>query len=304
MSKAPQRNLKESQKEFQRILEDMSHGSYHLRDVFDDFLLKATVFLRQAVHKWRFHKFDEQMEEEMIAYLKPRYKRPNDFGAAFMVLADALGGEVHDFLGEFYGAIGATNDKTGQFFTPSALSEACAKMIFTREHYESTIAKGQRFSICEPCVGAGSMVIEAVKLLKEWEAHPSTYYIDATDIDLRCVRMSYIQLSLLGAPAIVRHGNTLSLEQWDAWPTMTLALNPFIPKRAEEQPTAPPSGQHGHSPNTSTNPRTEAQGRSPLGSTRALHLVRSASPATKLCLPASMPKSQFRKLSFGKGHRE
>lgn len=301
MSKAPQRNLKESQKEFQRLLEDMSHGSYHLRDVFDDFLLKATVFLRQAVHKWRFQKFDEVIEEEMINYLKPRYKRPNDFGAAFMVLAEALENEVHDFLGEFYGAIGATNDKTGQFFTPSALSEACAKMMLTREHYETTIAKGQRFSICEPCVGAGSMVIEAVKLLKEWDAHPSTYYIDATDIDLRCVRMAYIQLSLLGAPAIVRHGNTLSLELWDAWPTMTLALNPFIPGRVAE--SSPSSEGREHTPNTSTSPRTEVQGKSPHGSTRELRLVRSASPAIKLCLPASTPKTPFRKLSFGKEHR-
>lgn len=302
MSKAPQRNLKEAQKEFQRLLQDMSNGGYHLRDVFDDFLLKATVFLRQGVHKWRFQKFDEVIEQEMIDYLKPRYKRPNDFGAAFMVLADALENEVHDFLGEFYGAIGATNEKTGQFFTPSALSEACARMIFTREHYEETIAKGQRFSICEPCVGAGSMVIEAVKLLKEWDAHPSTYYIDATDIDLRCVRMAYIQLSLLGAPAIVRHGNTLSLELWDAWPTMTLALNPFIPARAGE--SSPSSEGREHTPNTSTSRQTEAPSKSLPVYKRELRLERSALPATKPYQPDATPKTPFRKLSFGKGHRE
>lgn len=40
-----------------------------------------------------------------------------------------------------------------------------------------------------------------------------------TDIDERCVAMSYIQCSLLGIPAIITHGNALTLECWSEWET-------------------------------------------------------------------------------------
>lgn len=39
----------------------------------------------------------------------------------------------------------------------------------------------------------------------------------ATDIDLKCVYMCYLQLSLYGIPAVVIHGNTLTLEEWSRW---------------------------------------------------------------------------------------
>ena len=41
----------------------------------------------------------------------------------------------------------------------------------------------------------------------------------AVDVDLVAVHMAYIQLSLLHVPAIVVHGNSLSLEVWSEWPT-------------------------------------------------------------------------------------
>jgi hypothetical protein len=35
----------------------------------------------------------------------------------------------------------------------------------------------------------------------------------------RCVHMAYVQLSLLGIPAVVVHGNALSLDVWGVWYT-------------------------------------------------------------------------------------
>ncbi|HIX83941.1 MAG TPA: hypothetical protein H9979_05305 [Candidatus Megamonas gallistercoris] len=40
-------------------------------------------------------------------------------------------------------------------------------------------------------------------------------FIYATDIDIRCVNMCYMQLSLYGLPAVVVHGDTLALKIWD-----------------------------------------------------------------------------------------
>ena len=49
----------------------------------------------------------------------------------------------------------------------------------------------------------------------------------AQDIDIRCVWMAYIQLSLYGIPAVVIHGNTMNMEEWDRWYTPYAAV-PFL----------------------------------------------------------------------------
>lgn len=244
MAKTP-RNLSAEQSAFKDVLETMG-GSLHLRDVLDDFLFMCSTAMRQAVHVFKFHRIDEPLEAG-LRVLKNRYAVPNDFGEALAHMVKAMEIEPHDFLGHFYGAIDAMNERTGQFFTPDALSELIANMGFDRAHYEETIAKGQRYNILEPCVGSGGMIIQAAKQLREWGAHPSTYYVDCTDIDIRCCRMAYVQFTLLHIPAIVRHGNTLSLEMWDTWQTMAMAMNPLAPRATpalpepERKPSTPPA---------------------------------------------------------------
>lgn len=206
----------------------MGKSGTHLRDVLDDFLFMASTAFRQAVHVFKTGSPDMEMEQS-LQVLKSRYKRPNDFGKALACMVKGFEIEANDFLGNFYGAIDAHNEKTGQFFTPCSLSETIARMTLTREHYEATIAQGKRFSISEPAVGAGGMIIQVAKLMREWDAHPTTWYVDCTDVDIRCVRMAYIQFTLLGIPAYIRHGNSLTLEQWDVWPTLTMQMNPLAP---------------------------------------------------------------------------
>ena len=54
----------------------------------------------------------------------------------------------------------------------------------------------------------------------------------AQDIDIRCVWMAYIQLSLYGIPAVVIHGNTLTMETWSQWYTPCAAV-PFMDTEQE-----------------------------------------------------------------------
>ena len=44
--------------------------------------------------------------------------------------------------------------------------------------------------------------------------------------------MAYIQLSLYGIPAVVIHGNTLTMETWSHWYTPCAAV-PFMEEFAE-----------------------------------------------------------------------
>ena len=44
-------------------------------------------------------------------------------------------------------------------------------------------------------------------------------HVTADDISAIAVHMSYVQLSLLGVPALVNRRNSLTLEHFDTWPT-------------------------------------------------------------------------------------
>ena len=56
--------------------------------------------------------------------------------------------------------------------------------------------------------------------------------------------MTYIQLSLYEIPAMVIHGNTLTMEEWDRWYT-PYALVPFSTMWSEKRcAVEPANGQH------------------------------------------------------------
>lgn len=89
------------------------------------------------------------------------------------------------------------------------------------------------------------MVIGAIWAMqrKEFDYRHNTFFV-AQDIDIRCVWMAYIQLSLYGIPAMVIHGNTLTMEEWDRWYT-PYALVPFSTMRSENRcAVEPANGQH------------------------------------------------------------
>jgi hypothetical protein len=41
--------------------------------------------------------------------------------------------------------------------------------------------------------------------------------VTATDVDLKCVHMCFVQLSLYGIPAVVIHGNSITLQDYSHW---------------------------------------------------------------------------------------
>ena len=45
------------------------------------------------------------------------------------------------------------------------------------------------------------------------------------DIDIKCVHMAYLQLSLYGIPAVIIHGNSLTNEEWSRWYTPVYMIN-------------------------------------------------------------------------------
>jgi hypothetical protein len=68
------------------------------------------------------------------------------------------------------------------------------------------VETGDRKSVCDPCCGSGRMLLAAGEMQPGWE-------FVGQDIDLRCVRMTAINLALRNLYGYVIWGNSLGSEK-------------------------------------------------------------------------------------------
>lgn len=113
-----------------------------------------------------------------------------------------------DHLGTIYMMAMSTGEK-GQFFTPYNISLLTARA--TLEHAE--LPPDRNLVIGEPSCGSGGMLIATCQVLHErgidFQAHVDLH---GDDIDWCCVHMATIQLSLIGARAWLRQGDSLTYD--------------------------------------------------------------------------------------------
>ena len=135
-----------------------------------------------------------------------------------------------DILGDIYHVLKLNNEWNGQFFTPDHICRLMAQLV---NPVDACSEKDDPIIINEPTCGSGTMIIGAVWSMKQknFDFQKRSFFV-AQDIDIRCVWMAYIQLSLYGIPAVVIHGNTLTMEEWSRWHTPYASV-PFIRNRAQ-----------------------------------------------------------------------
>lgn len=134
-------------------------------------------------------------------------------------LVDAFEVEYRDHLGETFMELDLGSAHKGQFFTPYSVSKFMAFLTLD-DAVDKTIESRGHFTLSEPAVGAGGMVIAACDVLRERGVdYQQTCHATCLDVDEKAVHMAYIQLSLIGLPAIVVHGNALTLEERAHWYT-------------------------------------------------------------------------------------
>ena len=136
-------------------------------------------------------------------------------------LVEALEACPSDILGYVYMHLEQGSKNLGQFFTPYHLCVMMAELA-----YNEMEKQDNRYTINEPSCGAGGNIIAALQCFKK---HGINYQKDCDivcqDLDYRCVYMCYVQLSFLGAKALVVQGDTL-IEPFD--PAKTKRANIFI----------------------------------------------------------------------------
>ena len=115
-----------------------------------------------------------------------------------------------DFLGKLYMSLNLGNHWKGQFFTPYNICRMMAEMNFGDGVQAEAERKGY-ISVCDPCVGAGAMLIAAANAMKRAKLNYQTNAVFVgQDIDRVVAMMAYIQISLIGCPGYIIIGNSLT----------------------------------------------------------------------------------------------
>ena len=202
----------EAPKEYEGIVKEItSLSSRHgINTVFTTFLeLLATGF---AVY------FDPCMSEKMLERFNELEGSFNDYDKqAYGKIIEQMficSGKYHenpqDILGEVFHFLGLYNEWAGQFFTPNEVGSLLATLVGSVESFEC---------IEDPACGAGALLFACARNIAQHGGDYKNVLFIGTDIDIRCVWMTYIQCCLFGLPAKIKHGNSLTNEVWTEWHT-------------------------------------------------------------------------------------
>lgn len=175
----------------------------------------------------KFDKRQAKKREETYLNIIKKYDKDTQqliieiFTEISVLLLSQIDTGFDDYLGKLYMFSETSNSKAGQFFTPYSVSKACAELSINGSIVNEYIENDKILTINEPSCGAGGMIIAAIDIL--YNRYRLNYsrnlFVKCSDIDQRCVHMTYLQLSLIGVPVIVYQRDTLTMEMWQKWET-------------------------------------------------------------------------------------
>ncbi len=207
---------------------DNNARRYHRWEVFRDFCELSAISLSNtvdAVHR--------EVREARYLTIAGRYERPELERFAEMLghLHASLQESFHDALGSLFMALEMGDSWKGQFFTPYEVSKMLAMMSLADAG--SLIDRQGFITVSDPTVGGGAMMIAAAHTLYDMGfRYQDVLHVTAQDIDATACHMAYVQFALLDIPAVVVHGNSLTVEVRDWWVTPARATAAWAHKMA------------------------------------------------------------------------
>lgn len=204
------------------IIKNIEKTSYKVNTgkLISDVFECGALAISNLVDKTQYDERERRYLEIIKHYAPAEQNLIADLFAQIFALCSSVtydNGVFDDYLGELFMKCNQGNDKTGQFFTPYNVSKMMAKMTVT----DSGIKQDEIITINDCCCGGGGLLIAALDVLKNDYGvnYARNCFIDAGDVDMRCVHMTYLALSLAGVPAIVKHQDALTRELWSVWRT-------------------------------------------------------------------------------------
>ncbi len=222
----------ECQKALVKLIQSFSHG-HHLHTVFSDFVELSALAISNSVDRSQYEAREKRYLDIISKYKPEEVGRfPQMLGMlteSFEIRTQGMrktssaglamtSGGLTDVLGETYMMLELGNARAGQFFTPYHVSRLMTMM--TIGDGGAAVRDHGFMRVQEPACGAGGMVIAVAESLHD-AGHNYQQAMHATciDIDPCCVHMAFVQLSLLHIPAVIVHGNALTLDVWGLWYT-------------------------------------------------------------------------------------
>lgn len=204
---------KELVKRFNRLTSRRSHWQ-----VFADFCEMAAITFSNAVDKIQYEKREARYMEIVKGYdHEEAISLSQGLGEVILSLEQGFG----DVLGRTFHDLELHNKWAGQFFTPYEVCRMMANMtIGDSDDLRDRIAVRGFVTAQEPAVGSGAMVIALAQAMRDAGINYQEHlHVTAIDVDPKCAHMAYIQFTLLHIPAVVIHGNTLALQEYEHWYT-------------------------------------------------------------------------------------
>lgn len=235
MAKKTIRYTNDHQAELGKLLRTIGYR-HGLWQVFRDFVAMAAIALSNATDKRHFAEREAEYLKIVARYSKDE---ANELARGFAHVVLGLEAGLCDFLGSLFMSLELGDSWKGQFFTPYEVSRMMALMTMGEKSQLEIERKGF-VTVSDPCIGGGAMVIAAAHAMQDAGINYQQHmHAVALDIDIVSVHMSYIQLSLLHIPAVVYHGNSLSVEVWSEWRTPAHVLGFWDAKLRRADDSAP-----------------------------------------------------------------
>lgn len=196
----------------------MLSGSQGLNTVFTTFLELMATSLSAQMDPFSASQREKRYEDMVSGLTKDVVSNYARMCALMYLAVKEHEDDPRDILGAIYHELRLNNEWNGQYFTPDNICRMMAMLLNPVD--EDTVKRNGYITINEPTCGSGTMVIGAIWAMKQssFDYRSKSFFV-AQDIDIRCVWMAYIQLCLYQIPAVVIHGNTLTMEEWSRWYT-------------------------------------------------------------------------------------
>lgn len=181
---------------------------YSRWQIWNDFLTLSAISLANVMPVPEKEEREKQYLSMINGYQKEDQEVfPKMLGLVVLALEE---NPEQDFLGSLYHHLELHQEQKGQFFTPYHICEFMSEIQFAGHEKEELLQEKGYISVNDPACGAGAMLIAFANVAKK---HGINYQKQvlfvARDIDRTAAMMCYIQLSLLGCPAIVIIGDSL-----------------------------------------------------------------------------------------------
>lgn len=202
--------MKEIIKQFEKLAKEKD-----MWQVYRDFLEITAISISNVCDMGQAKEREKRYMDIAKTYTPEQL---NEISKIMALVVLELDKEPRDILGRIFMELGLGNKWTGQVFTPMSVADMMADVTLDKKEIED---KGY-VTVYDSAVGGGVTIIGLIRAMLRQGLNPQKQLlVICGDLDIKAVHMTYIQLSLLGIPAVVKNQNTLTLETKSIWYTPT-----------------------------------------------------------------------------------